>query len=112
MGIGKYTSLYYYMGTNASALKSDCIEYFEIYPKGDARHTSAIPKWLADMFNEERIVYQYGNYTYFDFFSGETSMSPHCIFLRNKYEEIKYVEPSDFDLVFERKSNLYLHERD
>ena len=109
MGIQKFKKLFHHMGKNVAALKSDCIEYYEIFKDTSFR---AEPMWVQDCIYDEQIVFEYNQYTFYDYTDGAIPMSPHCILLRNKVGDVKYIEPMHFDLSFDRPSTVYSYERE
>lgn len=87
-----FKELYHELDDRRAALKSDCIEY-AVCQKD--KPIECYPKWFLDAMEDGWIVNEYGTFTFLDH-TGEFSMSPTSVILRNFMGDLKYMEPEDF----------------
>src|SRR5690606_38554608 len=105
-----YISFRYDAFTNSglAALENDCIEYVECH---GGVLTAEYPAWFYEYFTEvvnfpdketiysydtdkQHLVYEHGLFSVNP--KGEVSVDQHCVFLRNKYGEIRGLLYDDF----------------
>lgn len=101
-----YKREYFDMGLYAAVHKSDCIEYF--LWDSTIKMMTGLPEWVVEMVHFDEIHPEYGGWTFYDYENGEIAMSQMCYLVRNKFGEIRYMEPEVFDKYFDKPFPEYL----